>query len=275
MHYAPDTTSLTHRRLPALLAGCGLALAGAMPAAAAPVTLQIQGLFTATNSSSTLNSAAAKALATSVNGSTSWNTLSNIALRFEIDLDDTPVKKQAASNVWNWFLEDIDELRIQLGNAHFSTRGAGGNSLGSVMIGATSTEAAPAPALSNGMLLDLRQPWTRNTAVSPAPYSFAGATPQVSGGGLYEHHFRTAYDFSAANRVLDFWGTLASNDSLFGGLPTGRWQMSSFSLTPRETDPPTTPPTSGVPEPGTWALSLFALLALAGCRWRGGALSRS
>jgi hypothetical protein len=275
MHYAPDTTSLTHRRLPALLAVCGLALAGALPAAAAPVTLQIQGLFTATNSNATLNSAAAKALATSVNGSTSWNALSNIALRFEIDLDDTPVKRQAASNVWNWFLEDIDELRIQLGNAHFSTRGDGSNSLGSVKIGATSTEAAPAPALSTGMLLDMWQPWTRNTAVSPAPYSFAGATPQVSGGGLYEHHFRTAYDFSAANRVLDFWGTLASNDSLFGGLPTGRWQMSSFSVTPRETDPPITPPTSGVPEPGTWALSLFALLALAGCRRRGGALSRS
>jgi hypothetical protein len=274
MHIAPAPTPLTTRRLPALLAGCGLALAGALPAAAAPVTLQIQGLFTATNSNATLNSAAAKALATSVNGSTSWNTLSNIALRFEIDLDDTPVKTQTSSNVWNWFLQDIDELRIQLGNAHFSTRGAGGDSLGSVLIGATDTEAAPAPALSTGMLMRMSQPWTRNTAVSPAPYSFAGATPQVSGGGLYEHHFRTAYDFHVGNRVLDFWGTLASNDSLFGGLPTGRWQMSSFSVTPREADPPTTPPTAGVPEPGTWALSLVALLAMASSRRRARALSR-
>ena len=55
----------------------------------------------------------------------SWNTLANIPLSFEIDLDDTPFSTQISSNVWNWFLDDITEIRIQLGNAHFATRGSG------------------------------------------------------------------------------------------------------------------------------------------------------
>ena len=236
MRFVLPPTPLAACRLPSLLAGCGTALALALPAAAAPVTLHIQGSFTATNSAVTLNSAAAKALAASVNGSASWNTLANIPLSFEIDLDDTPFSTQISSNVWNWFLDDITEIRIQLGNAHFATRGSGGQSLGAVMLGATDTETAPAPAPGTGLLLRMSQPWSRDASVSPPPFSFAGATPQVSGGGLYEHFFRTAYDLGPGSRVLDFWGTLASNDSQVGGLPTGRWTMGSVAVTPRQPD---------------------------------------
>lgn len=242
------------------LALASTALAPGVPAVAAPVTLHIQGSFTATNSNVTANSAAAEALATSVNGTASWNALANIALSFEIDLDDTPEKTQLSTNVWNWFLRDITEVRIQLGNAHFTTRGSGGDSLGAVMLGATDTEAAPAPVPGLGLLLRISQPWSRDAAVSPPPYSFAGATPQVSGGGNYEHFMRTACDLGPGNRVLDFWGTLASNDSLVGGLPTGRWTMGSVAVTPRQPEAPG----NSVPEPASWALSLAGLLALAG-----------
>lgn len=237
-------------------AAAAAALLLCLQAQAAPVTLHIQGSFTATNSAATRNSAPANALAASVNGTSSWNALANIPLSFEIDLDDTLTRTQLSSNVWNWFLGDISEVRIQLGNAHFSTQGAGGNSLGSILVGATDTDAAPAPALSNGMLLRMSQPWSRDTSVSPAPYSFAGATAQVSGAGLYEHFFRTGFDANAGNRTLDFWGTLASNDSLVGGLPTGRWQMASFDVTPQDIDPVST-----VPEPSTTSLLVLALAA--------------
>lgn len=242
---------------------CAIALLASLPTRAAPVTLHIQGSFTATNSAVTLNSAAAKALAASVNGTSSWNALSNIPLSFEIDLDDTLTRTQLATNNWNWFLDDITEVRIQLGSAHFATRGTGGNSLGSILVGATDTESAPAPALGTGMLLRMSQPWTRNTAVTPTPYSFAGATPQVSGGGLYEHFFRTAYDASEGNRVLDFWGTLASNDSLVGGLPTGRWRMTDFEVTPQDASP-----VNSVPEPSTGSLLVLAVALLMTLRRR-------
>lgn len=230
---------------------------------AAPVTLHIQGSFTATNSAATRTSAAANALAASVNGTSSWNTLANIPLSFEIDLDDALTRVQLSSNAWNWFMDDISEVRIQLGNARFSTQGAGGNSLGSILVGATDTDAAPAPALGTGMLLRMSQPWSRDTSVSPAPYSFAGATAQASGGGLYEHYFRTAFDQNAGNRVLDFWGILASNDSLVGSLPTGRWQMTDFDVTPLDTGP-----VSNVPEPSTVSLLVLALAALMALRRR-------
>jgi hypothetical protein len=249
------------RGLAPLAAAAALCLA--LPAQAAPVTLHLQGSFTATNSAASLNSAAAKALAGSVNGTSSWNTLSNIALSFEIDLDDTLTRTQLATNTWNWFLDDITEIRIQLGNAHFATRGSGGNSLGSILVGATDTEAAPAPALSTGMLLRMSQPWSRDTTVSPVRYSFAGATPQVSGGGVYEHFFRTAYDASEGNRVLDFWGTLASNDSLTSSLPTGRWRLTDFGVTPQAVDP-----AGSVPEPSTLSLLVLALAALMALRRR-------
>lgn len=227
-----------------------------LQAHAAPVTLHIQGSFTATNSAATRNSAAANALAASVNGTSSWNALSNIPLAFDIDLDDTVTRVQLSSNVWNWFLNDISEVRIQLGNARFATQGTGSNSLGSILVGATDTEAAPAPALGTGMLMRMNQPWSRNTAISPAPYSFPGATAQVSGGGLYEHYFRGAFDQNVGNRVLDFWGILASNDSLVGGLPTGRWQMTDFDVTPRDIGPG-----NSLPEPTTLSLLVLALAA--------------
>lgn len=247
----------------ALLAGGAAALLACLPAQAAPVTLHIQGSFTATNSAATLNSAPAKALAAMVNGTSSWNALADIPLSFEIDLDDTLTKVQLSSNNWNWFMDDITEVRIQLGNAHFASRGSGGNSLGSILVGATDTEAAPAPALSTGMLLRMGQPWTRDTTVSPPPYSFAGATPQVSGGGLYEHYWRYANDLGVANRILDFWGTLASNDSLTNSLPTGRWRMTDFEVTPQDTGPVST-----VPEPTTASLLVLALAALMALRRR-------
>lgn len=259
MRFFRSNAPVPGRRLPALLAAGAASLVIGLPAQAAPVTLHIQGSFTATNSAVTLNSAAAKALAASVNGSSSWNTLANIPLSFEIDLDDTPYSTQLSTNAWNWFLDDITEIRILLGNAHFATRGSGGQSLGAVMLGATDTETAPAPAPGTGLLLRMSQPWSRDASVTPPPFSFAGATPQVSGGGLYEHFFRTAYDLGPGNRVLDFWGTLASNDSQVGGLPTGRWTMGSVAVTPRQPDDTG----NSVPEPGTWALSLAALLALA------------
>lgn len=265
------TDSSRQRRHPgaALLRSLGrrtaaaAALLLALQAHAAPVTLHIHGSFTATNSAATRTSAPANALAASVNGTSSWNALANIPLSFEIDLDDAPTKVQLSSNVWNWFLDDITELRIQLGNARFSTRGTGGSSLGAILVGATDTEAAPAPALGNGMLLRMGQPWSRDPAVFPVPYSFPGATPQVSGGGLYEHFFRTAYDASEGNRILDFWGTLASSDTISGGLPTGRWQLSDFNVTPLDVGPVNT-----VPEPSTLSLLVLALAALMALRRR-------
>lgn len=248
---------ILHRRTPRgttrLAAAAAIAVLS-LRAQAAPVTLHIQGSFTATNSAATLNSAAAKALAASVNGTSSWNTLANIPLSFELDLDDTLTRTQLAVNNWNWFMGGITELRISLGNAHFSTRGTGSDSLGSILVGATDTDNAPAPALSTGMLLRLGQPWTRNTAVTPVPYSFAGATPQVSGDGLYEHFFRTAYDAGEGNRTLDFWGTLASTDALTGGLPTGRWRLTDFEVTAQAGSP-----AASVPEPSTASLLVLAL----------------
>lgn len=243
-------------RGPALLAAAGICLGLGLPAHAAPVTLHIQGSFTATNSAATRNSAAANALAASVNGTAIWNALANIPLSFEIDLDDSLTRVQLSSNAWNWFMDDISAVRIQLGNAHFSTQGAGGASLGSILVGATDTDAAPAPALGTGLLLRMSQPWSRDTSASPVPYSFAGGTPQVSGGGLYEHFMRTAYDLGPANRVLDFWGTLASTDSLYGGLPTGRWQMTDVRVTPLDAGPG-----NSLPEPSTVSLLALALAA--------------
>jgi len=254
----PRSTAASGIRQPwrALLAGIASAWLLSAPAQAAPVTLHIQGSFTATNSAVSLTSVPAKALAASVNGTSSWNGLANIPLSFEIDLDDSITRVQLSSNSWNWFMDDITEVRIQLGNAHFSSRGTGGNSLGSILVGATDTDAAPAPALSTGMLLRMGQPWSRDTSVSPPPYSFPGATPQVSGGGLYEHYWRAASDLGEGNRVLDFWGTLASNDTITGGLPTGRWRMTDFQVTAQDPGP-----VSSLPEPSTVSLLLLALAA--------------
>ena len=42
--------------------------------------------------------------------------------------------------------------------------------------------------------------------MSPPPYSFPGATPQVSGGGQYEHFFRTAYDANTQKKTPFFEG---------------------------------------------------------------------
>lgn len=238
------------RRAATAVATCVL-FAG-LPAQAAPMTLHINGLYTATNSQATLNSAAANALAQSVNGTSSWNQLRDISLSLALDFDDTLTQTHPSSNVWNWSYDSISALRIQLGNAHFATEAAAGASLGSVRVGATSTDTAP--VLNDGLLLNLSQPWSRSG--TPAAYSFPGATPQVSGGGLYEHYFRTAFDQNAGNRVLDFWGILASTDGLNGGLPTGRWRLTDFEVTPQDTGP-----VSSVPEPSTVSLLVLALAA--------------
>ena len=234
------------------LTAATLALPALRPAQAAPMTLHINGLYTATNSQATLNSAAANALAQSVNGTGSWNQLRDISISLALDFDDHISVTNPSAGTWVWSYDSISALRIQLGNAHFATQAAAGTSLGSVRVGATSTDVAP--SLTNGLLLNLSQPWTRSG--SPAAYSFAGATPQVSGGGLYEHYFRAAFDQNAGNRVLDFWGILASTDGLNGGLPTGRWQLTDFDVTPLQTGP-----VASVPEPSTASLLVLALAA--------------
>lgn len=250
-----------HHTIRRLLAPVTLAVAAfaVAPAQAGLVTLRIQGLYTATNSQATLNSAAANALANVVNGGTSWNQLRDVPLTLALDIDDQMTRTQQASNVWLWSFDTVHALRIDLGNAHFETAAAPGASLGYVSVGATSVDVAP--DLSSGMLLRLGQPWTRSG--TPAAYSFPGATPQVSGQGLYEHHFRTAQDFNAGNRVLDFWGTLASTDALTGGLPTGRWRLTDFEVTPLDTGP-----VSSVPEPSTLSLFVLAIAALMTLRRR-------
>lgn len=236
----------------ALLAGVASAWLLSLPAQAAPLTLHIDGLFTATNSSATRNSTAANALAASVNGSNSWNQLSNIALSLELDFDDQLTRTTPSAGTWVWSYDSVQAVRIQLGNAHFATEAAAGTSLGSIRVGATSTDSAP--ALNDGLLLDLTQP--SPFSGSPRVYSFPEATPQVSGGGLYEHYFRTAFDQHTGNRVLDFWGVLASTDALNGGLPTGRWSLTDFEVTTWVDTP-----ANHVPEPAGWTLCAVALLA--------------
>lgn len=232
------------------LAAVAAALLAVLPAQAAPMTLLINGLYTATNSQATLNSAAANALAQSVNGTGSWNQLRDISLSLALDFDDQLTRTNPSVGTWVWSYDHISALRIQLGNAHFATTAATGTSLGSVRVGATSTDTAP--ALTNDLLLSLSQPWSRSG--TPSAYSFPGATPQISGGGLYEHYFRTAYDQHTGNRVLDFWGLLASTDALNGGLPTGRWRLTDFEVTPQDIGP-----VSSVPEPSTTSLLVLAL----------------
>lgn len=265
----PSKAGTAHKIRRLLLSLCSAAAMHGLPAGAAPMTLHIEGLFTATNSQSTRNSASANALAQVVNGSSSWNALANVALRLELDYDDVLSVSTPSANAWVWSYTQISALRIQLGNAQFSTQAAAGSSLGKVIVGATSTPTAP--ELSSGLLLDLLQPWSRSG--SPPAYSFAGATPQTSGNALYEHYFRTLYDFSTGNRVLDFWSTLAASDALNGGLPTGRWGLSSFSVSPQQDDTPPdsgngTPPANGVPEPGTLLLGGLGLSALLAARKR-------
>ncbi len=266
----PKHTARTAHKIRRLLLALGSAAAlHSLPAAAAPMTLHIEGLFTATNSQATRNSASANALAHVVNGTSSWNDLANIALSLELDYDGVLSSRAPAVNTWVWSYAQISGLRIQLGNAQFSTRAAAGSSLGEVIVGTTST--ATAPELSSGLLLNLGQPWSRSG--SPPAYSFAGATPQTSGNGLYEHYFRTLYDFSAGNRVLDLWSVLAATDALSGGLPTGRWGLNSFSVEPMQDDTPPnpgplTPPGGSVPEPGSLALAGLALFGLLAARQR-------
>lgn len=245
------------QRAATAMAACTL-FAG-LPAQAAPMTLHINGLYTATNSQATVNSAAANALAQSVNGTNSWNQLRDISISLALDFDDTLTQTHPSSNVWNWSYDSVSALRIQLGNAHFATEAAAGTSLGSVRVGATATDTAP--ALTADLLLNLSQPWSRSG--SPQAYSFAGATPQVSGGGLYEHYFRTAFDQHTGNRVIDFWGILASTDGLSGGTPTGRWRLTDFEVTPLDTGP-----VSSVPEPSVLSLLVLGLAALMTLRRR-------
>lgn len=254
-HPAPSTAPRTGWGR--LLAAAALVMG--LQAHAAPMTLHIQGLFTATSSQATLNSAAANALAMTVNGTNSWNQLRDISLTLALDFDDQLNQTHPSVDTWVWSYDNISALRIQLGNAQIASVAAPGASLGSITVGATSTTTAP--ALSNGMLLRLGQAWSR-TGTPPA-YSFPGGTPQVSGNGLYEHYFRTAFDQNAGNRVLDFWGILASTDALTGGLPTGRWRMTDFTVTPAAAGP-----ASSLPEPGTLSLLVLAVAALMTLRRR-------
>lgn len=246
-----------------LLLGAYLA-AAALPAAASPMLLRIQGIYSPSNAP-----ASGAPLAQLINGASNWASLGPVALSLELRYDSqlSSTSFNPTLGTYTWSYDTVQALHLQLGNAHFRSEASNGTSLGRIVLGPAATAA---PELKtggfDGFLLSLSQPWSRSG--TPSVYSFPGATPQASTNGLYDYYFRGLYDFSSANRVLDFWATHAASDTLYSGLPTGRWGMTGFSVEPlQDSSTPTDPaPPNDVPEPGSLALALLGLLLLSSRR---------
>lgn len=249
--------------------GCRLLCAAlfvltALPAVASPMLLRVQGQYTPSNAP-----ASGAPLAQAINGASSWAAMGTVAMTLELRYDSqlSSTSFNPSLGTFTWSYDTVQALHLQLGNAQFRSTAADGASLGRIVLGPA---AVAAPELKtggyDGFLFSLSQPWSRSG--TPPVYSFPGATPQTSADGRYDYYFRTLYDFSGTNRVLDFWALHAASDTLYSGLPTGRWGMTGFTVESIQDSPPPDPdpadplPPTGVPEPGSLALAMLGLLLL-------------
>jgi hypothetical protein len=221
--------------------------------------LRVQGLYTPSNAP-----ASGAALAQAINGASSWAAMGTVAMTLELRYDNllTGTSFNPSLGTFTWSYDTVQALHLQLGNANFYSEAADAASLGRIVLGAA---AVTAPELKtggfDGFLFSLSQAWSRSG--TPSVYSFPRATPQSSANGLYDYYFRAAYDASLSNRIMDFWAIHAASDTLYSGLPTGRWRMTGFTVESIQDSPPTDPPPSnGVPEPGSLALAAVGLLSL-------------
>lgn len=212
-------------------------------ATAAPMTLFVDGMFSATST----NTASHAEFAKLVWGTAGvWSNGASAAARFEIDFDDTLTATPFNSTQSMFALETITGLRLQLGNVTLSSSGLAAAS--KIDFGLRDNDDVPDLLSGDGFALLMQQAWTRDSA---GAYTLPGATEAVSGNGLYSYSF-SALQATGGSPALEIRALKTADDKLAGGNPTGRFVQSGWHVAAAGDG-------GSVPEPGSLLLVALAL----------------